>query len=177
MEWYVIQVYSSCEKAVQRSLKERIANSGLSCQFGEVLIPTEKIIDVKDGRRSEAERKFFPGYILVQMEISDSSWHLVKSTPKVQGFLGSSKASTRPTPISKREVNSLLNQIQEGKEKPKPRILFDVGEKVRIIDGPFTDFNADIEEANYDRRKLKAIVEIFGRGTPVELDFSQVEKI
>jgi transcriptional antiterminator NusG len=144
-------------------------------RFGKILVPVEEVVDMKNGKRSLTERKFFPGYVLVEMEMTDESWHLVKSTPKVTGFVGGT--ANRPAPIPQREVDAIMQQMQEGVEKPKPKILFEVGERVRVIDGPFTDFNGSVDEVNYERNKLRVSVQIFGRDTPVELEFSQVEKL
>ncbi len=174
MQWYVVHAYSGFEKSVQRALKERIARAGMQDKFGEILVPVEEVVEMKGGQKSVSERKFFPGYVLVQMEMNDDTWHLVKSTPKVTGFVGGT--ATKPLPISEKEVKAILQQIQEGVEKPKPKVLYEVGELVRIIDGPFSDFNGTVEEVNYEKSKLRVSVTIFGRATPVELDFSQVEK-
>lgn len=175
MRWYVVHAYSGFEKSVQRALQDKIARSELQDQFGRILVPVEEVVEVKGGHKSITERKFFPGYVLVEMEMSDQTWHLVKSTPKVTGFVGGT--ATRPAPISQKEVDEILHQMQEGVEKPKPKILFEVGEAVRVTEGPFTDFNGSVEEVNYDKSKLRVSVTIFGRATPVELDFTQVEKI
>jgi transcriptional antiterminator NusG len=174
MRWYVVHAYSGFEKSVQRTLLERIERSGLKEQFGQILVPVEEVVEMKAGQKSISERKFFPGYILVQMEMSDDTWHLIKSTPKVTGFVGGT--ATKPTPISDKEVQNILDQIREGVEKPKPKVLFEVGEAVRVKEGPFTDFHGNVEEVNYDKSKLRVAVMIFGRSTPVELDFGQVEK-
>lgn len=174
MQWYVVHAYSGFEKSVQRALKERIERAGMQDKFGEILVPVEEVVEMKGGHKSVTERKFFPGYVLVQMEMDDATWHLVKSTPKVTGFVGGT--ATKPSPISEREVQALLQQIQEGVEKPRPKVLYEPGELVRIIDGPFSDFNGTVEEVNYEKSKLRVSVTIFGRATPVELDFSQVEK-
>ncbi|MFN3593866.1 MAG: transcription termination/antitermination protein NusG [Thiobacillaceae bacterium] len=174
MQWYVVHAYSGFEKSVARALKERIARAGMQDKFGEILVPVEEVVEMKGGQKSVTERKFFPGYVLVQMEMNDDTWHLVKSTPKVTGFVGGT--ATKPAPISEKEVNAILQQIQEGVEKPKPKVLYEVGELVRIVDGPFSDFNGTVEEVNYEKSKLRVSVTIFGRATPVELDFSQVEK-
>ena len=173
--WYVVHAYSGFEKSVQKALKERIEREGMQDLFGQVLVPVEEVVDIKNGRRSISERKFFPGYVLVEMEMTDDTWHLVKSTPKVTGFVGGT--ANRPAPISVKEVEAIMRQMQEGVEKPKPKVLFEVGEKVRVNDGPFTDFNGSVDEVNYERNKLRVSVQIFGRDTPVELDFSQVEKL
>lgn len=172
--WYVVHAYSGYEKSVQRALKERIERAGMQDEFGQILIPVEEVIEMKSGQKSISERKFFPGYVLVEMEMSDESWHLVKNTDKVTGFVGGS--AMRPTPISQKEVDNILQQIQEGIEKPKPKILFEMGEAVRVREGPFTDFHGNVEDVNYDKSKLRVSVSIFGRPTPVELDFNQVEK-
>ena len=174
MRWYVVHAYSGFEKSVQKALLERIRRSGMQEQFGEILVPVEEVVEMKMGQKSISERKFFPGYILVQMDMTDESWHLVKSTPKVTGFVGGT--STKPTPISEKEVQNILQQVQEGVEKPKPKVLFEVGEAVRVTEGPFTDFHGNVEEVNYDKSKVRVSVMIFGRSTPVELDFGQVEK-
>lgn len=172
--WYVVHAYSGFEKSVQRALKERIERSGLQDQFGEIMVPVEEVVEMKGGQKAISERKFFPGYVLVEMEMTDESWHLVKSTPKVTGFVGGT--ATKPTPITQKEVDAILHQIQEGVEKPKPKVLFEVGEMVRVKEGPFTDFHGTVEDVNYDKSKLRVAVSIFGRSTPVELDFGQVEK-
>jgi transcriptional antiterminator NusG len=172
--WYVVHVYSGFEKSVQRALVERIERSGMKERFGQILVPVEEVVEMKSGQKSVSERKFFPGYVLVEMEMADDTWHLIKNTPKVTGFVGGS--ATRPTPISEKEVQNILQQIQEGAEKPKPKVLFEVGEAVRVKEGPFTDFHGTVEDVNYDKNKLRVSVSIFGRSTPVELDFGQVEK-
>ena len=174
MRWYVVHAYSGFEQQVCRLLKERILRSGLQDYFGEVLVPTEEVVEMRDGQRRKSDRKFFPGYVLVQMEMNDNSWHLVKSVPKVMGFIGGS--SDRPAPISDAEANSILQRVQEGTDKPRPKILFEPGEVVRVVDGPFNDFNGVVEEVDYDKSRLKVAVLIFGRSTPVELEFGQVEK-
>ncbi len=174
MRWYVVHAYSGFEKSVARNLVERIERAGMKDRFGEILVPVEEVVEMKSGQKKTAERKFFPGYVLVQMEMDDDTWHLVKSTPKVTGFVGGT--ATKPAPISEKEVQSILDQMREGVEKPKPKVLFEVGEVVRVIDGPFTDFNGNVEEVNYDKSKLRVSVMIFGRATPVELGFGQVEK-
>ncbi|MFN3397160.1 MAG: transcription termination/antitermination protein NusG [Sulfurimicrobium sp.] len=174
MRWYVIHAYSGYEKSVQRALLERIERAGMQDKFGEILVPQEEVVEMKGGQKSISERKFFPGYVFAQMEMTDETWHLVKSTPKVTGFVGGS--GNKPTPISDKEVAAILQQIQEGVEKPKPKVLFEVGEAVRVTEGPFNDFNGTVEEVNYDKNKLRVSVLIFGRATPVELDFGQVEK-
>jgi transcriptional antiterminator NusG len=174
MRWYVVHAYSGFEKSVMRNLIERIERAGMKDRFGEILVPVEEVVEMKGGQKKTAERKFFPGYVLVQMEMDDDTWHLVKSTPKVTGFVGGT--ATKPAPISEKEVQSILDQMREGVEKPRPKVLFEVGESVRVIDGPFTDFNGNVEEVNYDKSKLRVSVMIFGRATPVELGFGQVEK-
>ena len=174
MRWYVVHAYSGFEKSVARNLVERIERAGMKDRFGEILVPVEEVVEMKAGQKKTAERKFFPGYVLVQMEIDDDTWHLVKSTPKVTGFVGGT--ATKPAPISEKEVQAILDQMREGVEKPKPKVLFEVGETVRVIDGPFTDFNGNVEEVNYDKSKLRVSVMIYGRATPVELGFGQVEK-
>ena len=174
MRWYVVHAYSGFEKSVQRALVERIARSGMQDSFGEILVPVEEVVEMKGGQKSISERKFFPGYLLVQMDMTDETWHLVKSTPKVTGFVGG--RANKPTPITDKEVDNILLQVQEGVEKPRPKVLFEVGESVRVKDGPFTDFHGNVEEVNYDKNKLRVSVLIFGRATPVELDFGQVEK-
>ena len=173
-KWYVVHAYSGFEKTVQRTLTERIARAGMQEQFGRVLVPVEEVVEMRSGQKNISERKFFPGYVLVEMDMTDESWHLVKSTPKVTGFIGGT--STRPTPISEKEVQNILHQIQEGVEKPRPKVLFENGEMVRVKEGPFTDFNGTVEDVNYDKNKIRVAVTIFGRSTPVELDFTQVEK-
>jgi transcriptional antiterminator NusG len=174
MKWYVVHAYSGFEKSVQRALQERIARAGMQDKFGQILVPVEEVVEMKSGQKAISERKFFPGYVLVEMDMTDESWHLVKNTPKVTGFVGGT--ATKPTPISEKEVRNILHQIQEGVEKPKPKVLFEVGEAVRVKEGPFTDFHGSVEEVNYDKNKLRVSVSIFGRATPVELDFGQVEK-
>jgi transcription termination/antitermination protein NusG len=174
MRWYVVHAYSGFEKSVARALAERIERAGMKDQFGEILVPVEEVVEMKGGKKAMSERKFFPGYVLVEMVMTDDTWHLVKSTPKVTGFVGG--AAMKPTPISEKEVDAIMNQMKEGVEKPKPKVLFEVGQSVRVIDGPFTDFNGTVEEVNYDKSKLRVSVLIFGRATPVELEFGQVEK-
>jgi transcriptional antiterminator NusG len=174
MHWYVVHTYSQFEKSVQRALTERIQREGMQDKFAQILVPVEEVVELKSGQKSITERKFFPGYVLVEMEMTDESWHLVKSTPKVTGFLGGS--AMKPTPISEKEVQNIMQQMQAGVEKPRPKVLFEVGELVRVKDGPFTDFNGSVEDVNYDKSKIRVAVTIFGRSTPVELDFGQVEK-
>ncbi|MDD9979964.1 MAG: transcription termination/antitermination protein NusG [Gammaproteobacteria bacterium] len=174
MRWYVVHVYSGFENQVMRLLKERIERSGLEDEFGDVLVPTEEVVEMRDGQKRRSERKFFPGYVLVNMEMNDVTWHLVKSVPKVMGFIGGS--SDRPAPISDREADAILQRVQEGVDKPRPKVLFEPGEAVRVIDGPFNDFNGVVEEVNYEKSRMRVAVTIFGRSTPVELEFGQVEK-
>ncbi|MFP5349163.1 MAG: transcription termination/antitermination protein NusG [Gammaproteobacteria bacterium] len=174
MRWYVVQAYSGFEKQVVRSLTDHIRNAGLQDKFGEILVPTEEVVEMKSGQKRTSERKFFPGYVLVKMEMDDETWHLVKNVPKVSGFIGGS--GTKPTPITDKEAQAILRQVQEGVEKPRPKFSFSAGESVRVIDGPFQDFNGTVEDVNYEKNKLRVSVSIFGRMTPVELDFSQVEK-
>ncbi|SER74704.1 transcription antitermination protein nusG [Nitrosomonas sp. Nm51] len=173
-KWYVVHAYSGFEKSVQRALVDRINRAGMQDNFGRILVPVEEVVEMKGGQKNISERKFFPGYVLVEMEMSDETWHLVKNTDKVTGFVGGSVM--KPTPISQKEVDNILHQIQEGIEKPKPKILFEMGEAVRVKDGPFTDFHGNVEDVNYEKNKLRVSVSIFGRPTPVELDFNQVEK-
>ncbi|MCQ9327300.1 MULTISPECIES: transcription termination/antitermination protein NusG [Neisseria] len=173
--WYVVQAYSGFEKNVQKTLKERIARENMGDYFGQILVPVEEVVDIKNGRKTISERKFFPGYVLIEMEMTDDSWHLVKSTPRVSGFIGGT--ANRPMPISQKEVDAILQQVQTGVEKPKPKVEFEVGQQVRVNEGPFADFNGIVEEVNYERNKLRVSVQIFGRETPVELEFNQVEKI
>ena len=172
--WYVIHAFSGFEKQVQRSLTERIARAGMEDLFGEVLVPTEEVVEMKGGQKRRSDRKFFPGYVLVEMEMNDETWHLVKEVPKVMGFIGGT--SDKPAPISRKEADAILSRVQEGVDKPRPKILFEPGEMVRVVDGPFNDFNGTVEEVNYEKSRLRVAVLIFGRSTPVELDFHQVEK-
>jgi transcriptional antiterminator NusG len=172
--WYVVHTYSQFEKSVQRALLERITREGMEDLFGQILVPVEEVVELKSGQKNISERKFFPGYVLVEMEMTDESWHLVKNTPKVTGFLGGS--AMKPTPISQKEVDNIMQQMQAGVEKPRPKVLFEVGEAVRVKEGPFTDFHGMVEDVNYDKSKLRVAVTIFGRSTPVELSFGQVEK-
>lgn len=174
-KWYVVHAYSGFEKNVQKTLKERIEREDMGGYFGQILVPVEEVVDVKNGRKTISERKFFPGYVLVEMEMTDASWHLVKSTPRVTGFIGGS--ANNPLPITQREVDAILQQVQTGVEKPKPKVQFEVGQQVRVNEGPFADFNGVVDEVNYERNKLRVSVQIFGRETPVELEFAQVEKI
>lgn len=173
--WYVVHAYSGMEKSVARALQDRVDRAGMQEQFGKILVPTEEVVEMKNGQRTISERRFFPGYVLVEMEMNDDSWHLVKNTGKVTGFVGGS--GHKPTPISEKEVAKIMSQMQEGVEKPKPKTLWEVGEMVRVREGPFTDFNGNVEEVNYEKSRLRVSVTIFGRATPVELEFGQVEKV
>ena len=173
--WYVVHAYSGMEKSVARALQERVDRSGMADKFGRILVPTEEVVEMRNGQRTITERRFFPGYVLVEMVLDDDTWHLVKHTNKVTGFVGG--AGNRPSPISDKEVEKIMAQMQEGVEKPKPKTLFEVGEMVRVKEGPFTDFNGTVEEVNYDKNKVRVSVTIFGRATPVELEFGQVEKV
>jgi transcriptional antiterminator NusG len=172
--WYVVHAYSGFENQVRKSLQERIRRAGMEDMFGEILVPTEEVVEIREGQKRRSERKFFPGYVLVQMEMNDASWHLVREVPKVMGFIGGT--SDRPAPISEREADAILNRVREGAEKPRPKVLFEVGEVVRVTEGPFTDFSGVVEEVNYEKSRLRVAVLIFGRSTPVELEFGQVEK-
>jgi len=173
MDWYVVQAYSSFEDKVVERLTERIERSGLMDQFGEIIVPREEVVELKKGQKVTSQRKFFPGYILVEMEMNDETWHVVKDTPQVSGFLGS---GGKPRPMPAKEVAALKQQIEEGVERPRPKVMFDIGDAVRVMDGPFASFNGVVEEVMEDKAKLKVSVSIFGRPTPVELDFVQVEK-
>ena len=164
-KWYVVHAYSGFEKNVQKTLKERIEREGMQDYFGQILVPVEEVVDIKNGKRTLSERKFFPGYVLAEMEMTDDSWHLVKSTPRVTGFIGGT--ANRPLPITQREVDAIMQQIQTGGEKPKPKVQFEVGQRIRVNEGPFADFNGVVDEVNYERNKLKVSVQIFGRETPV----------
>ncbi|MGE0846829.1 MAG: transcription termination/antitermination protein NusG [Flavobacteriaceae bacterium] len=172
--WYIVHTYSNFEKKVAESIKEKAEQTGLAELFEQVLVPTEKVVEVRRGRKVDAERKFFPGYVLVKMDMSDEAFHLIKNTPKVTGFLG---ADNRPQPISENEAQHILNQVQEGIDRPKPSVHFEIGEQVRVSDGPFASFNGTVEEVDEDRTRLKVAVSIFGRATPVELEYGQVEKL
>lgn len=172
--WFVVHAYSGFEKQVKRSLEDRIARAGMQDYFGEVLVPTEEVVEMKGGQKRRSDRKFFPGYVLVEMEMTDESWHLVKDVPKVMGFIGGT--ADKPAPISKKEADVILNRVLEGVDKPRPKVLFEPGEMVRVVDGPFNDFNGVVEAVDYDKSRLKVAVLIFGRSTPVELEFQQVEK-
>jgi transcriptional antiterminator NusG len=173
--WYIVHAYSGMEKAVERNLRERIDRAGMQDKFGRILVPTEEVVELKNGKKTVTERRIYPGYVLVEMEMADESWHLVKHTNKVTGFIGGAK--NRPAPISDAEVAKIVNQMQEGVDKPKPKVEWIVGELVRVKEGPFTDFNGAVEEVNYEKSKVKVSVTIFGRATGVELDFAQVEKV
>jgi transcriptional antiterminator NusG len=172
--WYVVHAYSGFENQVKRSLLDRIKRAGMEDMFGEILVPTEEVVEMREGQKRRSERKFFPGYVLVQMEMDDETWHLVKNVPKVMGFIGGT--SDKPAPISDREADAILQRIQEGVEKPRPKTLFEPGEVVRVISGPFNDFSAVVKDVNYEKSRLLVDVQIFGRSTPVELEFGQVEK-
>ena len=172
--WYVVHAYSGFEKHVKRSLQERVKRAAMEDQFGEILVPTEEVVEMRGGQKRKSERKFFPGYVLVQMEMNDATWHLVKECPKVMGFIGGT--ADKPAPISDREAAAILQRVEDGVEKPKPKTLFEPGEVVRVTDGPFADFNGVVEEVNYEKSRLRVAVLIFGRSTPVELEFGQVEK-
>ena len=174
LRWYVVHAYSGMEKAVERNIIERITRAGMESKFGRILVPMEEVVEIKNGQKKTTERKFFPGYVLVEMVMDDETWHLVKHTNKVTGFVGGAK--NRPAPISEAEVMKIVNQMQEGTEKPRHKVEFEVGEFVRVKDGLFTDFNGSVEDVNYDKSKVRVAVTIFGRSTPVELDFSQIEK-
>ncbi|UCV19323.1 transcription termination/antitermination protein NusG [Ferribacterium limneticum] len=172
--WYVVHAYSGFEKSVMRAILERIERLGMQEKFGRILVPVEEVVEMKNGQKAISERKFFPGYVLCEMEMDDDSWHLVKNTPKVTGFVGGT--ATKPTPISEKEVEKIMQQMQEGVEKPRPKVLFEVGEVVRVKEGPFTDFHGAVEDVNYEKNRIRVSVTIFGRATPVELEFGQVEK-
>lgn len=172
--WYVVHVYSGYEQQAVRSLRDRIAHSGVADLFGDILVPTEEVVEMRGGQKRKSDRKFFPGYVLIQMEMNDATWHLVKEVPKVMGFIGGT--SDRPAPISDKEAQQIIDRIQEGVEKPKPKVLFEPGEVVRVVEGPFADFSGVVEEVNYEKSRLRVAVTIFGRSTPLELEFGQVEK-
>lgn len=174
MRWYVVHAYSGFENKVKQSLEEHIKRAGMEDRFGDILVPTEEVVEIRGGQKRRSERKFFPGYVLVRMEMDDETRHLVKEVPRVMGFIGG--RSDKPAPISDKEADQILNRVQEGVEKPRPKVLFEVGEVVRVIDGPFTDFNGAVEDVNYEKSRLRVAVLIFGRSTPVELGFDQVEK-
>ncbi|MEE4173281.1 MAG: transcription termination/antitermination protein NusG [Xanthomonadales bacterium] len=172
--WYVVHAFSGYENTVKKSLEERVKRAGMEEYFGDILVPTEEVVEMKGGQKRRSDRKFFPGYVLVEMDMTDETWHLVKDVPKVMGFIGGT--ADRPAPITQREADAILNRVQEGVDKPKPKVLFEPGEMVRVVDGPFNDFNGVVEEVNYDKSRLRVAVLIFGRSTPVELEFHQVEK-
>ena len=174
MRWYIIHAYSNFERKVAESIKERAAAAGLSDQFEEVLVPMEEVVEMRRGRKISSERKFFPGYVLVKMDLTDQTFHLIKNTPKVTGFLG---AENKPVPITEEEAGRILQQVQEGVERPKPSVTFEIGEQVRVADGPFASFNGLVEEVDEERARLKVAVSIFGRARPVELEYGQVEKL
>jgi transcriptional antiterminator NusG len=174
MKWYAVQAFSGFEKSVQKALEERVLRSGLQDQFGQILVPIEEVIEMKNGQKAISERKLYPGYVLVQMNMTDDTWHLVKSTPRVTAFIGGS--AQKPTPIKDKEVDIILQRIDDSKSNPTQKLTFEKGESVRIIDGPFKDFSGNVEEVNYEKSKLRVSVVIFGRSTPVELEFAQVEK-
>ena len=174
LRWYVVHAYSGMEKAVERNIQERITRAGMQGKFGRILVPMEEVVEVKNGQKKTTERKFFPGYVLVEMVMDDDTWHLIKHTNKVTGFVGGAK--NRPAPISEAEVQKIVHQMQEGTDKPRHKVEFIVGEFVRVKDGPFTDFNGSVEDVNYEKSKVRVSVTIFGRSTPVELEFSQIEK-
>ena len=174
LRWYVVQAYSGYESKVKNLLEERIRQEGLEDSFGEVLVPTEEIVEMRAGQQRRSERKFFPGYVLVEMDMNDESWHLVKNTPRVLGFIGGT--ADRPAPITEREANEILQRVEDSSDKPKPKILFEPGEVVRVIDGPFADFNGVVEKVDYEKSRVQVSVLIFGRSTPVELEFGQIEK-
>ena len=174
MRWYVVHAYSGYEKRVMGSLRERIELAGMQDGFGEILVPAEEVVEIREGKKRKSERKFYPGYVLVQMEMNDLTWHLVKDTPRVMGFIGGT--ADKPAPITEREVEAILQRVESGVDKPRPKTLFEPGEMVRVTDGPFADFNGVVEEVNYEKNRLHVAVLIFGRSTPVELEFGQVEK-
>ena len=172
--WYVVHAYSGFEQQVRKALLDRIKRSGMENKFGDILVPTEEVVEMRDGKKRKSDRKFFPGYVLVQMEMNSDTWHLVKEAPRVLGFIGGT--SDKPAPITDAEANAILQRVSDGADKPKPKVLFEPGEVVRVTDGPFTDFNGVVEEVNYEKNRLRVSVLIFGRSTPVELEFTQVEK-
>jgi transcriptional antiterminator NusG len=174
VRWYVVHAYSGFEKQVKRSLEERVTRSGLDEKFGDILVPTEEVVEMREGQKRKSDRKFFPGYVLVQMEMDDDTWHLVKDVPKVMGFIGGTSA--KPAAITDKEADAILHRMEEGTDKPRPKVLFEVGEVVRVKDGPFTDFNGVVEDVNYEKSRVNVAVSIFGRSTPVELGFGQVDK-
>jgi len=175
MRWYVVHAYSGYEKQVMRSLHERVQLAGMEDWFGEILVPTEEVVEMRGGQKRKSERKFFPGYVLVQMEMTEATWHLIKDTPRVLGFIGGT--ADKPAPITEKEAQAILRRVADSGDKPRPKTLFEPGETVRVVDGPFADFNGVVEEVNYDKSRVQVAVTIFGRATPVELEFSQVEKV
>jgi transcriptional antiterminator NusG len=174
LNWYVVHAYSGFEDRVMNTLKERIVQYGMEDNFGEILVPKEEVVEMREGKKRTTDRKFFPGYVLVQMEMNDDTWHMVKDMPRVLGFIGGT--SDRPAPISEAEASSILQRVEEGVDKPTPKVMFEAGEVIRVIDGPFKDFNGVVEEVNYEKNRLRVSVLIFGRSTPVDLEFTQVEK-
>ena len=174
-KWYVVHAFSVMEKSVAKDLQERIDRAEMQDDFGEILVPVEEVVEIRKGQKSISERRFFPGYVLVEMLMNEQTWHLVKNTNKVTGFVGGS--SSKPSPISQAEVNKIMAQMKEGVEKPRPKVLFETGEIVRVKDGPFADFNGNVEEVNYEKNRMRVSVTIFGRSTPVDLEYSQVEKV
>ena len=174
LRWYIVHAYSGMEKAVERNITERIARSGMQSKFGRILVPSEEVVEMRNGVRRTTDRRLFPGYVFVEMVMDDDTWHLVKHTSKVTGFVGGAK--NRPAPISEEEIRKIVDQMQEGTEKPRHKVEFMVGELIRVKEGPFADFNGSVEEVNYEKNRLRVSVTIFGRATPVELEFSQVEK-
>ena len=175
LRWYVVHAYSNFEHRVAESLKERIKRDGLEARFGDILVPTEEVLEMRDGQKRRSERKFYPGYVLVQMEMDEQTWHLVRDVPKVLGFIGGT--SDKPAPISEKEASRILARVEEGVDKPRPKVLFEPGQVVRVTQGPFNDFNGVVENVNYEKNRVQVAVQILGRSTPVELDFSQVEKV
>jgi transcriptional antiterminator NusG len=174
LRWYVVHAYSNFEHRVAEGLGDRIKRAGLESKFGEILVPTEEVVEMRDGQKRKSERKFYPGYVLVQMEMDEQTWHLVKDVPKVLGFIGGTPE--KPAPISDKEANQILRRVEEGVEKPRPKVIFEPGEVVRVVEGPYNDFNGVVENGHYEKNRLQVAVQILGRSTPVELDFSQVEK-
>ncbi|MEJ2633011.1 MAG: transcription termination/antitermination protein NusG [Acidihalobacter sp.] len=175
LRWYVVHAYSGFEQQVKKAIEEHVQRAEMQDLFGQILVPTEEVVEMREGQKRRSERKFFPGYVLVQMDMNDATWHLIRNVPRVLGFIGGSP--DKPSPITEKEAEAILNRIQEGVEKPRPKVLFEVGEVVRVTEGPFNDFNGAVEEVNYDKSRLLVAVQIFGRSTPVELDFHQVEKV
>ncbi len=175
-KWYVVQAFSGYESSVKRSLEERIERFAMQDLFGEILVPTEEVVEIRGGQKRRSERKFFPGYVLVELELTDDSWHLIRDVPRVLGFVGGS-AKDRPRPIAQHEVDAILQRVEDGVDQPRPKVLFDVGEVVRVTEGPFKDFSAVVEEVSFEKARLAVAVQIFGRSTPVELEFGQVEKV